>query len=98
LTGGELSSLVMADCISRNVNGVLGNEQSILEESFENNLLEAPSFTKPNNFKNKLVISEFLKGNHNKIGTLKTKLAILKTKYYRNDLFNKFKVRKNYEK
>ena len=47
LTGGELPSLVMADAISRNVQGVLGNEASLDVESYENNLLEAPSFTKP---------------------------------------------------
>lgn len=98
LTGGELSSLVMADSISRNIRDVLGNADSILEESFENILLEAPSFTKPNIFKKNSVISELLKGNHSKISTLKNKLAILKTKYYRNDLFEKFKARKNYEK
>ena len=50
LTGGELPSLVMADAISRNVQGVLGNEASLDVESYENNLLEAPSFTKPENY------------------------------------------------
>lgn len=98
LTGGELSSLVMADSISRNIDGVLGNSQSIINESFEDILLEAPSFTKPNSFKNSEVISELLKGNHSKIGSLKNRLSIMKTKYYRIDLFNKFKMRKNYEK
>ncbi len=98
LTGGELSSLIIADSISRNIDGVLGNSQSIINESFENILLEAPSFTKPNIFKNSEVISEFLKGNHSKISSLKNRLSIMKTKYYRIDLFNKFKMRENYEK
>ena len=86
LTGGELASTVMADAISRNVEGVLGNQDSLLVESYEDNLLEAPSFTKPENFKNLSVIKEFLKGNHSKIADLKKNLAICKTKYYRPGL------------
>ncbi len=49
LTGGELPSLVLCDAISRTVPGVLGNSLSLDEESFEEPLLEAPSFTKPHN-------------------------------------------------
>lgn len=86
LTGGELASLVMADAISRNVEGVLGNANSLVEESYENNLLEAPSFAKPEKFQNLSVVKEFLKGNHSKIATLKYDLAICKTKYFRPDL------------
>jgi len=86
LTGGELPSLVMADAIARNVEGVLGNADSLVEESYENNLLEAPSFSKPENFQDLSVIKEFLKGNHSKIATLKYNLAICKTKYFRPSL------------
>jgi len=86
LTGGELPSLVMADAISRNVEGVLGNSDSLVMESYENNILEAPSFTKPENFRNLSVIKEFLKGNHSKIADLKNDLAICKTKFFRPDL------------
>jgi len=83
LTGGELPSLVMADAISRNVQGVLGNAQSLDMESYENNLLEAPSFAKPENFQNLSVTKEFLKGNHSKIHDLKLKMSICRTRYYR---------------
>jgi len=83
LTGGELPSLVMSDAISRNVSGVLGNADSLEVESYENNLLEAPSFTKPENFQNLSVVKEFLKGNHSKISDLKFQMSICKTKYYR---------------
>lgn len=83
LTGGELASLVMADAICRNVQGVLGNADSLEVESYENNLLEAPSFTKPEIYQNLSVIKEYLKGNHNKISDLKSKMSICKTKYYR---------------
>jgi tRNA (guanine37-N1)-methyltransferase len=83
LTGGELPSLVMADAISRNINGVLGNSDSLEVESYENNLLEAPSFTKPEKFQNLSVVKEYLKGNHSRISDLKFQMSICKTKYYR---------------
>ncbi len=83
LTGGELASLVLCDAVSRNVEGVLGNSESLTEESFENALLEAPSFTKPQNFKEIYPPSEFLKGNHSKIRSLKFALSKVKTKYFR---------------
>lgn len=83
LTGGELPSLVMADAISRNVEKVLGNAESLYVESYENNLLEAPSFTKPEIYQNLSVVKEFLKGNHSKISDLKFQMSNCKTKYYR---------------
>ena len=88
LTGGELPSIVMSDAISRNVDGVLGNMASLDEESYNDNdtskvVLEAPSFTKPVEYKGLKVPSELLKGNHSKIACLKSKLSICKTKYYR---------------
>ncbi|WP_024953736.1 tRNA (guanosine(37)-N1)-methyltransferase TrmD [Sulfurospirillum arcachonense] len=94
LTGGELASTVMSDAISRNISGVLGNEDSLEEESFENKLLEAPSFTKPTIFENKSIPSEFLKGNHGKISNLKNEMAKLKTKYFRPDLFSRSDARR----
>ena len=93
LTGGELPSLVMADAISRNVENVLGNADSLDVESYENNMLEAPSFTKPENFRNLIVIKEFLKGNHNRIADLKKNLAICKTKYFRPGLVTNKKIK-----
>jgi len=89
LTGGELASMVLCDAISRNVEGVLGNSNSLDVESFEEGLLEAPSFSKPKNYEGNEVISEFLKGNHSKITDLKRGLALCKTKYYRPDLYKK---------
>ncbi len=83
LTGGELASMVLCDAISRNVQGVLGNSESLAEESFEGLLLEAPSFTKPQNFHNLTPPKEFLKGNHSKIRSLKFALSKSKTKYFR---------------
>ncbi len=95
LTGGELASMVLCDAISRNVDAVLGNSDSLSVESFEESLLEAPSFTKPKNYEENEVVSEFLKGNHSKITDLKRGLALCKTKYFRPDLYKK---RYNHEK
>ncbi|WP_415406489.1 tRNA (guanosine(37)-N1)-methyltransferase TrmD [Sulfurovum sp. CS9] len=89
LTGGELASMVVCDAIARNVDGVLGNSESLDIESFESFLLEAPSFTKPTVYEKSAVVSEFLKGNHSKITDLKRGLALCKTKYFRPDLYKK---------
>ncbi|MDD2384890.1 MAG: tRNA (guanosine(37)-N1)-methyltransferase TrmD [Sulfurospirillaceae bacterium] len=93
LTGGELPSLVMSDAISRNVDGVLGNSESLSMESFENIVLEAPCFSKPPIYENKSIPSEFLKGNHAKITSLKNKMSEMKTQYFRPDLFSRFKAK-----
>jgi tRNA (guanine37-N1)-methyltransferase len=89
LTGGELASMVVCDAISRNIDGVLGNNASLDVESYEDNILEAPSFTKPNIYENREVVSEYLKGNHSKITDLKRGLALCKTKFFRPDLYKK---------
>jgi len=89
LTGGELASMVVCDAVSRNVENVLGNADSLSIESFEESLLEAPSFSKPKNYEGNEVVSEFLKGNHSKITDLKRGLALCKTKYFRPDLYKK---------
>ncbi len=98
LTGGELASLVICDAVSRNVNGVLGNSDSLSIESFENELLEAPSFSKPQNYENNSVPSEYLKGNHSKIRSLKLALSECKTKFFRPEQLLKHRTRKSYEK
>jgi tRNA (guanine37-N1)-methyltransferase len=98
LTGGELASLVICDAISRNIDGVLGNSDSLNIESFETNLLEAPSFSKPEKYENNCVPSEYLKGNHSKIRSLKLALSECKTKFFRPEQLLKHRTRKSYEK
>ena len=98
LTGGELASLVMCDAISRNVDGVLGNSSSLTYESFETPLLEAPSFSKPKNYEGNSVPSEYLKGNHSRIRSLKLALSECKTKFFRPGELLKHRTRKSYEK
>lgn len=98
LTGGELASLVMCDAISRNIEGVLGNSDSLDVESFETPLLEAPSFSKPTTYKQKSVPSEYLKGNHSRIRSLKLVLSECKTQFFRPEQLLKHRTRKSYEK
>ncbi len=90
LTGGELASLVICDAVSRNIEGVLGNAQSLEVESFETPLLEAPSFSKPKTYEGLSVPSEYLKGNHSKIRSLKLALSEAKTKFFRPEQLIKY--------
>jgi len=98
LTGGELASLVVCDAVSRNIGGVLGNADSLEVESFETPLLEAPSFSKPKVYREIGVPSEYLKGNHSKIRSLKLALSECKTKFFRPEQLLKHKTRTSYEK
>jgi len=93
LTGGELPAMMICDAVGRLLPGVLGNADSLLVESFEEELLEAPSFTKPDEFEKKAVVSEFLKGNHSKIAAIKNRMAWSKTKYFRPDLYLRAKAK-----
>jgi len=94
LTGGELASLVICDAVSRNIEGVLGNSDSLSVESFETPLLEAPSFSKPKVYDDQSVPSEYLKGNHSKIRSLKLAMSESKTKFFRPEQLLKHKIRK----
>ncbi|MDD2790760.1 MAG: tRNA (guanosine(37)-N1)-methyltransferase TrmD [Sulfurimonas sp.] len=98
LTGGELASLVICDAVSRNIEGVLGNSGSLEVESFETPLLEAPSFSKPQEYENNSVPSEYLKGNHSNIRSIKLALSECKTKFFRPEQLLKHRTRKSYEK
>jgi len=98
LTGGELPSLMMCDATARNVEGVLGNSDSLSVESFEESLLEAPSFSKPKVYNEIGVPQEFLKGNHAKISDLKNAMAKCKTQYFRPDMHKALKKSKRTNK
>ena len=64
LTGGEIPAMVLVDCVTRLIPGVLGKEASLENESFENNLLEYPQYTRPANFRGAKVPDVLLSGNH----------------------------------
>jgi len=67
LTGGELPAMVMVDAVSRYIPDVLGNENSAMNETFSEGLLEFPQYTRPQNFRGKEVPEILLSGHHKKI-------------------------------
>ena len=88
LTGGELASMVITDSIVRLLPGVI-EEQSHQLESFNNNLLDYPTYTKPRVFKGMEVPAVLLSGNHKKIEEYRKLESIKKTKARRPDLLEK---------
>jgi len=89
LTGGELPAMVLIDCVSRFVPGVLGGEGSAEEESFADGLLEYPQYTRPAEFRGMKVPEVLLSGNHAEIKRWRRKQALLSTKKKRPDLLTK---------
>ena len=79
LTGGELPALVMMDTISRLVPGVLNNDMSAQTESFSDNLLEYPQYTRPENWEGKLVPPVLLSGNHKKLAEWYREQSVIRT-------------------
>ncbi len=86
LTGGELPAMVLVDCVSRKIQGVLGNQHSEEDESFKNNLLEYPQYTRPADFMGHKVPEILLSGNHQKVDEYRKELAKKITKERRADL------------
>lgn len=89
LSGGELPALSMIDSIARFIPGVLGNEVSALFDSFENGLLESPTYTKPHIFNGNKIPDILLSGNHEKIKSFHRVEQIKITAKYRPDLIIK---------
>ena len=86
LTGGELPAMVMIDCISRLVPGVLNNADSSIEESFSGSLLEYPQYTRPEIFEGKRVPEVLLSGHHKNISLWRREQSIRRTLEKRPDL------------
>ena len=91
LSGGETAALVVLDSILRLIPGVLGNDQSISEESFENGLLEYPQYTKPQIWEKKNVPDVLLSGDHAKIKDWRLSQSEAITRDRRPDLWQKYK-------
>lgn len=89
LTGGELPALVMIDSIARLVPGVLNRSESHEDESFENDLLEYPQYTRPRNFNGLEVPEVLLSGNHKKIDEWRAEESQKITLERRPDLIKK---------
>lgn len=91
LSGGELPALMMADAIIRLLPGVLGDAESALTDSFQEDLLEGPVYTRPADFRGLKVPDVLLSGDHKKIENWRSEAAEECTKQKRPDLFNHFK-------
>ncbi len=89
LTGGELPAMVLIDCVTRLIPGVLGRKESLHTESFDHNLLEYPQYTRPANFRGIKVPDVLLSGHHKSIEQWRSEQAALKTKKLRPDLLKK---------
>ena len=102
LTGGELSALVLIDAVSRLIPGVLGNEESIVSESFSSGLLEYPQYTRPAEYRGWKVPDVLVSGNHAEIELWRKNESLQRTYKRRPDLLAKINLspqeKKNLEK
>ncbi len=86
LNGGEVSALVFIETVARLAPGFLGNDQSVVDESFENNLLEYPQYTRPRDFRGHTVPDVLFSGNHELIREWRLKQSMNLVKERRSDL------------
>lgn len=86
LTGGELPALVLVDAIVRLLPGAISDAESALSDSFQNNLLDCPHYTKPAEFRNLTVPEVLTSGDHAKIARWREEQALQKTRERRPDL------------
>jgi len=86
LTCGEIPALVITDAVARLIPGVLGHKDSAMSESFEDNLLEYPQYTRPADFNGMKVPQVLLSGNHKNISEWRKREAFKRTKVRRPDL------------
>lgn len=94
LTGGEIAAIVLVDAIARMLPGVLGDEQSKIEDSFYNGLLDYPNYTRPRKFNGMEVPEILLSGNHAAIDKWRRKKALQRTLLRRPDLLDNKKLNK----
>lgn len=92
LTGGEMPAMVMMDAIARLVPGVLHNETSVEFESFQDNLLEYPQYSRPEIWHGKRVPEVLLSGHHANIDKWRREQSILRTARWRPDLLEKARL------
>ena len=92
LTGGEIPAMVLVDAVSRLIPGVLGKEESLVNESFETNLLEGPQYTRPADFHGLKVPDVLLSGHHKQIEQWRQAQALKRTEKIRPDLLAPSKV------
>ena len=86
LTGGEIPAMALVDAVSRYLEGVLHNSESVVDESFSDGLLEYPQYTRPQEFMGLKVPEVLISGNHKEIEKWKKEQKLIETKKYRPDL------------
>ena len=94
LSGGETAALIIIDTIVRLIPGVLGNSNSLTDETFERHLLEYPQYTKPQIWEKKVVPGVLLSGDHAKINDWRLNQSEAITRRRRPDLWKKYKNKK----
>ena len=94
LSGGEIGAFLVIDTVVRLIPGVLGNSNSLAEETFERNLLEYPQYTKPQKWEKKEVPDVLLTGDHAKIKNWRLTQSEVITRRRRTDLWKKYKKNK----
>ncbi len=92
LSGGEIAAMALLDAVVRLLPGVLGEQESLNEESFNENLLEYPQYTRPQNWKNHLVPEVLLSGHHEKIKAWRKAESEKLTRERRADLWQRYKA------
>ncbi len=93
LTGGELPALVVADTVARLVPGVIGNQRSVTQDSFENGLLKYPQYTRPRELRGLKVPEVLLTGDHGAIRQWREDQMCIRTQKKRPDLWEKYRTR-----
>ena len=94
LTGGELGAMVVIDAVTRLLPGVLGKEESHLQDSFSTGLLEHPQYTRPADFRGMKVPDVLMSGNHKNIEEWRKKESLKRTYERRPDLFEHIELTK----
>lgn len=92
ISGGELAAMVLIDAIVRTLPGVLGDEQSALQDSFEHGLLDCPHFSRPERIDGQVVPEELLSGDHKKIARWRLKQSLGRTYMRRPELLQNMEL------
>lgn len=95
LTSGEISAIVLTDCVCRMVKGVLPDEECYVDESHYNGLLEHDNYTRPRTFNDREVPQVLLSGNHKNVEEYKRMCSLRNTYVKRKDMFDKLTISEN---
>ena len=98
LTGGELAAMAVIDAVSRLKSGVLGKDESFMDESFSDGLLEYPQYTRPPEFMGKKVPDVLLSGHHGNVDKWRHQQMLIRTYEKRPDIFESYEMDKKDKK